>query len=130
MKERLKIYIAGPYSNSDHMEVMRNIRAGQELAKRVLDLGHSPFCPFIDYQLLFYGDWNTSVDQMYLYSLDFLEVCNVMLMLPSWQNSKGCIEEVKVAYKYDIPVYYLEQGHTMFGVDNLISRIEEEMGVS
>jgi len=114
MSNPLRVYVAGPYSAPDHMQVLRNIRRGQNAAKKILDSGHYPFCPFIDYQLLFHGDENTSIETLYKYSLAFLEVCDVMIMLPGYEESKGCKGEIEFANEKKIPIVYVAKTFNMY----------------
>ena len=100
----MRIYIAGPYSSPNIIQGLRNIREGNKVAAKLLTMGYSPFSPFLDHIFSFYED--ISVEQYYKYSLDFLEVCDAMLILPNSENSKGVQQEVVFATKKGIPIYY------------------------
>ena len=99
-----RIYVAGCYSADNVIEVLHNIREGVKMGAKLLKMGYSPFCPWLDHQYSFYED--ISVEQYYKYSLDFLEVCDAMLVLPGYEKSKGTIAEIRFAKLKGIPVYY------------------------
>jgi hypothetical protein len=98
-----RVYVAGPYSSDNVMVVLRNIREGIKTAEHLLALGYSPFCPWLDYHFEFYGDH--IVDDYYRYSMDFLDVCDAVLVIGAWQTSKGAKAEVKRAQELHIPVF-------------------------
>lgn len=99
-----KVYVAGSYSADNVIQVLKNIREGIKMSAKLLKLGYSPFCPFLDHQFLFYED--ITIEQMYKYSIDFLEVCDVMYVLPNSEQSKGTQKEILIANKLKIPVVY------------------------
>ncbi len=103
-----RIYIAGPYSGSNVIEILDNIRKGMKLATQVFLKGYSPFCPWLDFhfQLMLHEGETLSVDDYYRYSIDWLEVSDAMLVLPNSENSKGVQMELKVAKEMYIPIFY------------------------
>lgn len=100
----MKIYVAGKYSADNIIDVLHNIREGTKISARLIKMGHSPFCPWLDYQFSFYED--ISVEEYYEYSIDFLKVCDVILVLPDYEKSKGTLKEIGLAEDIGIPVYY------------------------
>ena len=103
----IRVYIAGPYTADNPLLVFRNIKNGQYAARKVLDSGSAPFCPFLDYQLLLQDGKEVDIQTLYDYSLSFLEVCDIVLMLPGFENSRGCKGEIEHAAKHNIPVLYV-----------------------
>ena len=103
-----RVYIAGAYSANNVIEILDNIREGMRLATKVFLLGYSPFCPWLDFhfQLMLRGAEKLTVEDYYRYSIAWLEVSDVMLLVPGWQSSKGTKTEMEIAYKMDIPIYY------------------------
>ena len=100
----MRIYIAGPYSSPNIIQGLRNIREGNKVAAKLLTMGYSPFSPFLDHIFSFYED--ISVEQYYKYSLDFLEVCDAMLVLPGYEKSVGTLKEIEFAEKRGIKIYH------------------------
>jgi len=100
----MRIYVAGKYSADNVIEVLHNIREGTKVSAKLIKMGHSPFCPFLDHQFSFYED--ISVPEYYKYSIDFLKVCEAMLVLKGYETSKGTLKEIEIAEEMGIPIYY------------------------
>jgi hypothetical protein len=98
-----RVYVAGPYSCTDILTGLRNIREGIKMAEHLLSLGYSPFCPWLDHHFEFYGDHK--VEDYYRYSMDFLECCDAVLTIGDWSKSKGVNAEVTRAHELGIPVF-------------------------
>ena len=109
----MKVYIAGPYSATNVIDALRNIGRGQETALKVFQAGHSPFCPWFDKEFVIQS-WGLgqNVDRFKEYSMDFLRVCDAVLVVPNrggminWQDSPGTLAEIKEAKRLKIPVCY------------------------
>jgi hypothetical protein len=104
----MRVYVAGPYSANNVIEVLENIRRGQRASVEILLAGHEPFCPWLDYQFQFMlreGE-NLTVKDYYRYSMAWLEVSDAMVILDGWQNSKGTLAEVDCAQKLGIQIYH------------------------
>ena len=99
-----KIYVAGKYSADNVIDVLHNIREGIKISAKLIKMGYSPFCPWLDHQFSFYED--ISVEEYYKYSIDFLKVCDAMLVLPHSENSKGTQKEIIIAENMGMPIYY------------------------
>ena len=102
-----RIYVAGPYSADNVIDVLRNIRNGIEASQQVFMQGYAPFCPWLDYHfvLMDFGDALT-LDDFYQYSMAWLDVSDGLLVLPGYETSKGTLAEIKRAERLNIPVYY------------------------
>ena len=103
-----RIFIAGPYSATDVITVLDNMREGMRLATEVLLMGFAPFCPWLDFhfQLMLRGNEKLTVENFYDYSMAWLEVSDAMLLAYGWQDSKGTRAEMKRAKELDIPVLF------------------------
>ena len=100
-----KVYIIGKYSDNNVIDVLKNIREGIKVSARLLKLGYAPFCPWLDHQFLFYE--NISLKEFYEYSLKWLEVSDLVLVLPNYKTSGGSLAEIKKAKELGIPIKYL-----------------------
>ncbi len=103
-----RVYVAGAYSNNNVIGVLDNMRKGMRASVEVFLSGFSPFCPWLDYQfqlMLREGEVLT-VQDYYNYSMAWLEVSDVVLVLPDSENSKGTQAEIERAKDLNIPIFY------------------------
>lgn len=105
-----RIYVAGLYSrNGDGsvanvIDVLRNIRLGQQASIRVLGLGCAVFCPWLDYQ---FGLHDEIPKEVYIgNSMAWLEVCDAVLVISGEGIGHGVDAEIKRAHELNIPVYH------------------------
>lgn len=101
-----RIYVAGPYSSDNVIEVLQNIGHGKDVCADLFLLGYAPFCPWHDktyvedrYLTKF------TVKQFYEYSIVWLEVCDAVLLIGDWTKSKGVLAEIERAKELGIPVF-------------------------
>lgn len=97
---RLRIYVAGPYTNGD---VVVNVRRAVQAADYITTkLGHIAFCPHLTHF------WHMiephPVEFWYKYDLEWLKVCNAVYRIEGY--SLGADSEVAWAYANHLPVYY------------------------
>lgn len=106
----IRVYVAGRYSADNVLDVLKNIGRGQQACARLFSLGFSPFCPWADRSFVMdRPDDDFTVDQFYQYSLSWLDVSDVMLVLPGYTTSNGTLKEIKHAEAKGIPVFYSEE---------------------
>jgi hypothetical protein len=104
----MRIYVAGSYSADNVIDVLSNIRRGIAYCARLIKEGHSPFCPWLDYQFSFFQD--LSVEDYYRYSMAWLEVSEMVHVLPGSENSKGTQREIEFAEdELCLPIFYLRE---------------------
>lgn len=99
MSKRLRVYVAGPYSQGDvAVNVREAIYAGNHIAHR----GHIPFIPHLTHF------WHMIAPHEYKFwleqDMEWLKACDVVLRLPG--ESSGADKEVKYAQEHGMEVYY------------------------
>lgn len=101
-----KVYVAGPYSADNVLDVLKNIGRGEKMCAELFGMGYAPFCPWHDksYVTSRY-DAEFTVEQFYEYSMAWLEVSDCVLLLPGWETSRGTIAEIERAKALGIPIY-------------------------
>ena len=103
----LKVYVAGPYSADNVIDVLKNIGKGRQACADLFALGFAPFCPWHDADFIIMNpDINHPVQYFRDYCIEWLKVSDVMLLIDGWQKSVGCQEEVKLAKELNIPIFY------------------------
>ena len=102
-----KIYVAGPFSDSDPLKFLSNARAGLEAGAQLIADGYAVFCPFLDFQycLSVYGGGLTK-EQLQQNSLAWVDRSDAVLVLQGWEFSPGTEREIERAEQHGIPVFY------------------------
>ena len=108
MRFRYSVYVAGPYSSEVFMQGLENMRHGIEVGAELIKLGFSVFCPFIDYQFIFFQPQLTREDYLE-HSLEQVSRQDILYVLKGWQTSKGTIGEMHEAEQCEIPMFFEEQ---------------------
>lgn len=103
----LKVYVAGAYSADNVLGVFENMRRGIKLSIQVRKAGFAPYSPWMDFQYYLSQDATNrfTIENCYEYSMEWLRVCDAVLLVPGWEGSKGVSEEIDVARELDIPVF-------------------------
>ena len=103
-----RVYVAGSYSADDVMDVLDNMRIGMRAGTEVLLAGHAPFVPWFDYhfQLQLRDKEKLTKGDYYRYSLAWLEVADVLYVLPNSEKSVGVQAEIQKAKELGIPIVY------------------------
>lgn len=108
MKNDMKrVYVAGPYSADNVLDVLKNIGRGEKACAELFSLGFAPFCPWHDksYVIDRFDDQFT-IQQFYDYSISWMEVSDAIYVLPNSENSKGVQAEICRAQELNIPIFY------------------------
>lgn len=97
------VYIAGPFRAANSYDMECNIRRAEALALDVWRTGFAAaLCPHTNTRF-FQG---AAPDKVWLEGdLVMLRRCDAVLLTPDWKKSKGAVEEVKHALRWDIPVF-------------------------
>jgi len=103
----VKIYVAGPYSADNVIDVLKNIGRGEDCCTELFLMGYAPWCPWHDKDYVIRA-WQKdfTIEMFYEYCLAWLAVSDAMLVIGDWQKSKGTINEIAFADKRGIPVFY------------------------
>lgn len=101
-----RVYVAGPYSADNVLNVLRNIGRGEQMCAELFKLGFAPFCPWHDKSYVMDNpEQDFTVQQFYDYSMAWLEVSDAVLLTGKWHTSKGTLKEVERADELGIPVF-------------------------
>lgn len=105
------IFISGPYAGKyyDHrsyFEISRHILEATEMAAKLAHYGYGFFCPHSHSAHFEVVVPELKPDFWYNLDMHFLKACDAILMLPTWEASKGARAERDWALRYKIPVFY------------------------
>ncbi len=100
-----RVYVAGAYSADNVLDILKNIGRGEHYAARVFMSGFAPFCPWHDKDFVI-KNWGRdfTVEMFYDYSMAWLEVSDIMFLIPGWESSKGTAMEIEKAKELNIPI--------------------------
>lgn len=99
------LYISGPYSAGHGRSVEDNIIAARKVAVELWEDGHAVICPHLN-TAHFEDDCKATYDDYICGDLLIVEHCDAIIMLPTWEQSRGAIAEHQLAVDIEIPIYY------------------------
>lgn len=113
MRKRMRVYLAGPYSDKDVLGVLRNIGRGEYYAYQLFKQGFGVFVPWFDRSFVISG-WmdEFEVKDFYEYSMEWLMVSEAVFVVPDHKglkriaNSVGIRKELDTADELGIPVFF------------------------
>jgi nucleoside 2-deoxyribosyltransferase len=101
----MRIYIAGPIRAKTLALEKANIERARDACADLILIGHAPFCPHTHtenfgrlYPAITYEDYMRM-------DLQWLDLCDAVLMLPGWKQSQGAKLEYLYAAKLGLPIY-------------------------
>lgn len=106
----MRVYIAGPYTAKTKEERDQNVRLAEEVGKRVASAGYIPFIPHKmthgwDEDPRF-GEGEEARKFFMNICLAWLGLCDAILVLPGYENSRGTLEEINYAKAHGIKILY------------------------
>lgn len=108
-----RVYVAGRLGavgdrTAPLLESLDNMRKMIRFSLDVFFAGFTPFCPALDHHFFFQLQEKEVITEAMIkrFSKDWLEVCEAMVLMPGWRQSKGSIAEKKLAEELGIPIFY------------------------
>lgn len=102
-----RVYVAGPYSADNVLDVLKNIGYGQKICGMLFLAGFYPFCPWHDKDYVIdYPEGSFTKEHFQEASMAWLEVSDCVLVIGDWEKSGGVKREIARAEEVGIPVYY------------------------
>ena len=121
----ITIYMAGPYTAGSSWEIELNIRQAERIALDFLQTGKAAvICPHTMSRFYYGAIAENTVMQA---CLELIKRCDVVLVLPNWSNSKGTLQEIQAAERYDILVKYLINYSHPYNPSEIIAAINIEL---
>ncbi len=96
------IFVAGPFKAKNTWEVEKNVRKAEETSLALWGMGYAVICPHTNSRF-FLG---TCSEDIFLDGYqEILKRCDGVMLLSPGGQSKGTIEEIKLAERLGIPVF-------------------------
>ena len=96
-------YVAGPYRAETEWKVKLNIRNAERVALAYWSMGYAVICPHKNTSLM----GGSLPDSVWLEGdLEMLRRCDVIVMVPGWENSSGAKAELEEAKRLGLEVIY------------------------
>ncbi len=108
MKNKLRIYVAGPYTpeNSDGHDAVRiahkNVQNAIKTGIKLIEKGHIPFIPHLMHFVHLETIKPLSKDFYYNYDMEWLKYCNALIYIGP---SNGADAEMKWAEKHGLKIF-------------------------
>jgi Domain of unknown function (DUF4406) len=102
-----RVYVAGKYSADNVIDVLENIKQGINHGALVLKMGCAVFCPHLDHHFAM-SAWGSilSKKQYQDNSMAWLEVSDIVYIMPDSKDSRGVQREIERAKELHIPICY------------------------
>ena len=102
----MRIYIAGPYSADTSEQKRLNILRARNACADLYRKGHTPFCPHTMTAWFDYNYPDIPKSRYLETDLEWLGLCDAVLLLPGWEGSEGAQEERLYAIVSEIYTFY------------------------
>lgn len=104
MTTPMVFYVAGPYRAMGVWQQELNIRRAENVAQDLRRVGQFVICPHTNCR---FSDCNVSDAQYIAETLELMRRCDVVLVLPGWEDSEGTQGEIAEAERRKMPVFFL-----------------------
>lgn len=105
------VYLAGPYSAPTKAEINIHVRQAATIADVLWNKGYAVICPHLNTygmegEAVFGGDaWINEFKKFLTGDFEIISRCDMVVMLPGWENSKGACAEFAFAHWLELPVW-------------------------
>lgn len=103
MENKRIIYVAGPYRADTEYGVKQNIERAEKVAVKYWQAGYLVYCPHKNCAFL----GGACPDEVWLDAgIQFLKLCDGIVMMEGWQDSSGSVAEWNYATKKGMTIFY------------------------
>ena len=112
------VYIAGCYNSKDgYNGIEKNIREAEKYAIELANNNIAFICPHLNSNH-FEVKAKANEDFYYKQDIELLKCCNIMIVIPGWENSVGVKNEIEYAKNHDIQIFYVESVNDIKKIKN------------
>ena len=105
----MRIYICGPYgarSGICAQELEQNVAKAIEAGRQLITKGHNPFVPHLYHYVQNQGEHICDEDRWLEICLEWVVLCQGMLMLDGWRESTGARREWQYASAFGRQIFH------------------------
>lgn len=99
------IYVAGPYRAATRDDIARNIDAARVVGISAAALGWFPVIPHANTAHMELALPGLGDDFWLAGTLEMMERCDAVVLVPGWENSAGTLGEIARADELRIPIF-------------------------
>jgi hypothetical protein len=104
-RRSIRVYMAGAIQGESLLHSLANIENGQAWTAKVFQVGFSPFPVFSDGTFIQKVRPVPPIIEVYDYSMSWLRCSDCLFLVPGYEKSVGCRQEIAEASKLGIPVF-------------------------
>ena len=119
-RREIIIYLSGPYTG----DINNNILRARKVAIQLWEKGFTVICPHLNTQN-FEVDCKIKYEDYVVGDCEIVKRCDIIFMLPEWEDSVGAKEERNTAHLYYKPVVY-----SMEELEKLIKEKDENTSIT
>lgn len=98
-------YLAGPYRAASPFEIGQNIGRARAVAVWLWRNGYVALCPHLNSAFMD----GAAEDRVFLDGdIAMMRRCDLVVLVPGWERSRGTLDEIAVAEAAGIPVYVFD----------------------
>ena len=99
-----RIYIAGKITDYGNA-MLNNIHKFFIMDRQLIDIGFATYNPGKDFLGgVMFGDY--TYDMYFENNIEFMKVCDGIIMLDNWEESAGAKREMELARELNIPIFF------------------------
>lgn len=96
------VYIAGQYSAPTYRETQHNVQAARDLGLEYLKAGYAIYIP---HTMIAHCEDEVSYGAYMAQCFEVIRRCDVIALLPGWEDSPGAVREKEKAEEYGLDVH-------------------------
>jgi len=102
----MRVYISGPIKADTKEKEKENVGRARSAMYEIMRRGHIPFCPHTMTENANIYAQDIQRDTFIKCDIEWLKLCDAILMLPGWEESEGANIEIEYAVMNGVKVFY------------------------
>ena len=99
----MKVYIAGPYSNTSARQTQINVNKAIEIGCEIIKKGHNPYIPHLTHYVWLNPNGDFPYEKWCELDDEWLKSCDGLFFIG---HSNGATRELELAQKLNLKIFY------------------------